>query len=930
MTRPERDDERDTREPATPRDTDERDSMDLALTVYVEGLARGQAVLFVGEPDAPAALRLRELAASFEALPRGARRRPSRSGIGSLRTRSGVERWGLIWLSDAGALLEDEPLLDEVRGALDPRGAALFVFGQEASYEGSHAALRARFPEVRMIGQAPFAGQSLVDFAAVVDDPSLSFDGTLADDGGGRPLRFVALVGAAASPLEPHAIIQLPKADAVSVAELRRDRDAARARLEHSERRLQEAQREIARTSQKLDQLRHELASTREQAQDASASRREQDERARRDASPSELAAAKAATQELEREVRALEASLHERGKEIVALEAEVARRGTLVRDLLEERAAAVATPTLPAEPPSDAPLRDALVGAQRRAVDAEASRAAALFARDEAEARAESARAAAESARQASERACAELRSRAEEAERELARARAPRADEPPPEAAKLEEARAELSALREAVATREAALTRAHEDLEALGARLERAEAGLRDARREGDRLAELEARSHVADAELASARAEGEALRAKLGEAQAALAEASERADEAQRAADERSRDALLERDERLLAHATTIATLGGEVAGLRWLAADLEAARRAASGAAQAAASDVELASLRERLGRLGASHDASLELQRMTAARADAEAARSLDLAQRVLALDALVARVQSALAGERERALSAQRGLRAAEQRVGEANEARAALEALEAVRAEAERAASEASAARISSLERALEASREAASLLGAAARESHGVLAEAVTRIGGAASIHAAPAAATDPFAREQLEELRGALEDREVLLRSLTAQLEDKDDRLRALEATMRAGAPSVSEATEGTELRASVAERDERIARLRSELEEARAAYARLETRSLGAREHEIELRRLENAIADRDAQLMTSEGRAVLAEQALDEARRTFAASRKELEQMLAAGGDPSEPPALAEHLSELLRLLRRL
>ncbi len=1010
MTRSERDDARETRDAQPDRSWPERGGwpergwnepggphrdrgwMDLALAAYVDPLARGKMVLFVGEPQSAAANRLGEVAQRIEVVPTGGRQRPSRAGKGTLRSHAETGEWDLVWISDAAAIAGDPAQLREVAEALSPRGVALLAVDSDVDYEGLYRDLRSQFEHVRMLGQAPFAGQSIVDFAGVERDPSLSFDGSIVGDATAPPSRFIGLCGPGQVSLEAHAIVQLPAEESASAGEARRDLDAARARLEHSERRLEQAQREIARTGQKLDELRHELA--RVQTGVTGAEERERGETKRAQALAAQLETAQialrtaegalanaASTEDAASEVAELERSLHERAREIVALRTEIDRRGTLVRDILEGRDAN-ATPSLAITPQvssaavvpaavvpaavvpaavvapiaaASAPvaseelvaLRDALVLAQRRAVDAEAAKTTASFARDEALMIAQRVRD--ERAREVTEQA------------RDAGRARGLLA-----RVAEIEEVRGGLEArvelLHADVREGQARLREAQRETEHVREQYELAVVQMRamdharaeDARRSSSgevaapstsvadavsaALSEAAVRAEaslsraeaqIQAAEGARARAEEEVTRLRTSLDLLETQTARERSDSSSRIASLEAtltseRTALDERVEGITREqATRIDALKGEITGLRLLVDDLEAARDARVERDESGAS--ELSSVRERLDRVSEAHRAQLELQQMTASRADAEAARALELAQRVLALDGLVARLQSALAQETERSSASRRGLRALEARLGEATDARDALEAVQSVRLEEERRTADDRESRLASTERDLITAREVATLFRTALADTRTLLSDAAARIPGSAT--EPRGAPTDAVLRERLDEMRVAIEDREVLLRSLTAQLQDKDDRIRGLEATLRKDAPRGGDADS---LRAAVAEREERIARLRAELDEARASQARLETASGSTREREAELRRLQGAIADRDAQLMALEGRALAAERDLKDMRDTFVSARAELEHVL---GDTRVRAGTAgevgDHVAELLRLLRR-
>jgi hypothetical protein len=71
-----------------------------------------------------------------------------------------------------------------------------------------------------------------------------------------------------------------------------------------------------------------------------------------------------------------------------------------------------------------------------------------------------------------------------------------------------------------------------------------------------------------------------------------------------------------------------------------------------------------------------------------------------------------------------------------------------------------------------------------------------------------------------------------------------------------------------------------------------------------------------------------MRRLQGALADREAQLMALEGRAIAAERDHRDMRDTFAAARARLEALL---GDTRVRTGTdtGEHVAELVRLLRR-
>src|SRR5690606_33327654 len=89
----------------------------------------------------------------------------------------------------------------------------------------------------------------------------------------------------------------------------------------------------------------------------------------------------------------------------------------------------------------------------------------------------------------------------------------------------------------------------------------------------------------------------------------------------------------------------------------------------------------------------------------------------------------------------------------------------------------------------------------------------------------------------------AATVRELRERIARLDAEAADREVLLRSLTAQLQERDDRIRALERLRAQGGGD----GDAIALQQRLLEMEERVARLSEELEHERDARRRAEGR-----------------------------------------------------------------------------------
>lgn len=1032
---------------------------ELALAIYVEELARDARVLWMGEAGS-GATRLSASAAALEVLPPPRRSRGSRRG-GRLATRgwlgpADAESYQLVVVPDALASgLADQSRLEDVKRSVAPGGVVVLATeAQDGSYERFYEHAAAAFDVVRMLGITPFSGVSIVDFAGA-DGTTVSLDGSALAGSQPEPmLRWIALCGAQQKDVEPYLVVQLPfaprdagpreaarldapaevpvaapVAPAPSSAAAERELEAARARLEHSEKRLEQAQREIARNGQKLDELRHEI----ERANAALAERAERSTApSADDGEPSD----DGETAALGEEVNALERRLAAQGRELTELRVEGERRSVIVRDLVEQLAAArAAQPVAVAVVRVEEPVSSDAT--QRRVAEAEASRAAAVFRADELAGEVALLRAQLEHARTVSApedtaRIRVELASQAgaridqiqAEAAAQLAATRAEHATQL--EAARseivrlgaaraeaiaaLEVARGELDAERASVteridAVRAEAAERAREARVEGATELARERAGAKDrdtktAEREGtirglmSRAAELdemrlqtEARLSLALSDIAALKGEKRHLEAQLGSVQEELELAmlqrrqgpagGDRAVEMAEAAAERSRleaevtrlrAALVIAEQELeAAHETQLRRVASieverdaalasarsasmEIETLRTAAAEIESLRREADEArgerqglamrladAEAALADhiargAELETIRTELetistersaastalGGLRSEHGALSDRLARAEAERDAERQRVAGLVARLASRDGLLQARQShiAQAAEKERALAAESAQRIAslEARLEASAESLAAFEAVSSVR-EGELGREEAELrARLTEAESAGSHAAGRVRAARSALEEIRGALASAIE--GQRLVVSEAGAA---PSSSRDVDRLKRELDDRELMLRSLTAQLEERDDRLRALE---RPSGPSGS--GDVHELRQRILVAEEREHRLRSELESAR----RRPTES-SASEHQAERRRLEQLAADREAHAMQVEGALATARREEQVLREVIAQTRADVEAALSGVG--IEPAGdTAERLAEALRLLQRL
>ncbi|MFO0681317.1 MAG: hypothetical protein U0234_04660 [Sandaracinus sp.] len=337
-----------------------------------------------------------------------------------------------------------------------------------------------------------------------------------------------------------------------------------------------------------------------------------------------------------------------------------------------------------------------------------------------------------------------------------------------------------------------------------------------------------------------------------------------------------------------------HEAQLDALRGECTGLRLRAADADASASAARASLLAVSARIATAE---------------------AAARSDAR--RVAESAARLAARDALVSRLESELAQASERDAGAARALSALEARLATATESIGALEAVSSVRSDEERRERDAALRELATeKERSAHYDTERASAL-----EALRDVRESLSRLTASLAEERASAipAAPDSVYREEIGRLSRDVEDRELMLRSLTAQLEDRDDRIRALERVARGD----SAAPDPTKL----LEAEERIARLTAELAQERKARERVESSSALV-SREAELRRLEQLVGDRDAQLMLLEGRVEGAAREEKVMRDSFAEARAALETILGDLGNDRQGQAV-ERAAELLRALRR-
>ncbi|MEZ4247062.1 MAG: hypothetical protein R3B99_02305 [Polyangiales bacterium] len=160
-----------------------------------------------------------------------------------------------------------------------------------------------------------------------------------------------------------------------------------------------------------------------------------------------------------------------------------------------------------------------------------------------------------------------------------------------------------------------------------------------------------------------------------------------------------------------------------------------------------------------------------------------------------------------------------------------------------------------------------------------------------------------------------------------LEREVDDKDTLLRSLTAQLEERDDRLRALERRLAEQGP----AGDSEDVRRELLELQERVARLHDELTHERQARGLAEEQVEDLRRRpaaEEEVARLERSLRERDAALREATSRAGAFERDVESLRGVFLQAREGLEALLGSATDRGDPRT-AERIGELLGVLGR-
>jgi hypothetical protein len=222
-----------------------------ALAAYAEPLVLGHAVIVFGDAGSGVGERLlqrgartvhiydRNAARAAEALARNTSNRVTIAALGDGGVALREAAFDVALVEDLGAVGDSAGLLRSLRRALSARGVALIATpnpdvrvrllpSQPPSaasvafdYYGLYDAVSEQFEHVRMLGQTPFVGYAVVDFAPE-EEPSPTLDTDFVSGGAEQPEWYVALAASRPQSLSEFMLVQLPFESAVSGSASRR------------------------------------------------------------------------------------------------------------------------------------------------------------------------------------------------------------------------------------------------------------------------------------------------------------------------------------------------------------------------------------------------------------------------------------------------------------------------------------------------------------------------------------------------------------------------------------------------------------------------------------------------------------------------------------------------------------------------------------
>ncbi|MFK8000775.1 MAG: hypothetical protein AB8H86_14340 [Polyangiales bacterium] len=873
---------------------------DLALTVFLQDVASGRRVLWIGDASTGGAERLASMALDVRVMDTSGRLRAGKVGAARVVPYSAGRleldgQFDLVVVPDASVLEDLSQSSEEIKRAL---GDGLLVLGTQADtehYERAVPALDAAFREVRLLGQAPLTASAIANLDH--EAGGVAFDDSLLRNAPEDIERYLFVAGDELPENDGLLVVQLPGTQPAESNE--REVQALRQELNRAGARLEQAQVRLVETEATLSEARARLVSQEAAAEAAVAeaeARATQAEALSREAAQVPPPVALVEDIDDGEDIIALEHKLQERGAQVRSLQSEARRHALIVRDMAEE-------------------LREWTRGhrgapATDSALDTEASLAAAQFTIDELSAEVVALKSAASSA------------------------APAPVASAPP---AADPASAAPASAAPDPALTEELAQAkRAAETLEGerngLALRLSDIEASL-----EAARSTNVELRSEVAELQAAPApEPSPDPAVAELAEARTQLeALEGERNGLTLRLADV---EASLEAASAPPAPAAAVSPSTDQLDRLDALQEEVEMLRRTNT---ELTISTLDLSADKEALETRGR------EVSSALAARDALITRLQIDLAQEenTRALhDKQVVRMRDEVFNLREAVVAASLAVDArerAERKVAELEaELKAALansaaaDLVELAQQEAEELSDElrevaeardAAAARLGQVEGELGALRDHASAAEETVAGLEAFKAKATEALGAARATLAAlqdqgftPERSSITSAGGELAPTSEADAGLETLMRSLTAQLEERDDRIRALERRVRDGGGSTSN-TDALEL-------EERADRLQEALEHERAARSLADERVIQLlKQAPVEPVDLKQKLSAKESALEETEQRVETLSVDVSSLRTVCAETRSGLESLLS---DADADEEAARRIGELLDILR--
>ena len=260
----------------------------IVLAAYAEPVASGRRVLFIGPAISALPNRLLERGARLvhvcdpdpvrvaEATAKNRSSSVSFSALadGHFALREGA--FDVCIVEDAG-ISDPVALVKKIRRALTPRGVAILASLNPETrvpllphrpsgvisldYYALYDAVKAEFEHVRMLGQAPFVGYVIADFAPE-GTPEPSLDTAFLPSGAEEPELFIAVASQQPVELEAFAVVQLPYRSVVSggapadTEALKRSRGEGQA----LQKKLSEVEAELAGDKKAFAALRNKLS----------------------------------------------------------------------------------------------------------------------------------------------------------------------------------------------------------------------------------------------------------------------------------------------------------------------------------------------------------------------------------------------------------------------------------------------------------------------------------------------------------------------------------------------------------------------------------------------------------------------------------------------------------------------------------------------